>query len=297
MKPSRRFDNHPSPFLRKGESLLLKGARAMERSRTRPAGEVRLPAVFVNSVPKSGTHLLTQIVAELPSNDDWGTFAVSSPSLTMRERSSSYAARSLANLLPGESARGHLYWHDSIGPTLEAPTLVSFFIYRDPRDVAVSEARYLRSMNRYHRLHPFFRGLTEDEAVMQAIMGRQPRSFLEPKYPDIDRRYRRYLGWEDHPDVLAVRFEDLRGPRLSVTVWQIIDHYYKKADDSTVDKSAIHAACLEAIRPERSHTFVSGQAGGWLSTMNPLQMTSFARVGQPLLEELGYETDGTWAVV
>ena len=53
--------------------------------------------------------------------------------------------------------------------------VVHYFIYRDPRDVVVSEAHYLRDMNRWHRLTPYFRKFESiDDAIMLSINGLEP---------------------------------------------------------------------------------------------------------------------------
>ena len=45
---------------------------------------------------------------------------------------------------------------------LAKKNVVHYFVYRDPRDVVISEAHYLREMNRWHRLAPYFRKLRVD---------------------------------------------------------------------------------------------------------------------------------------
>jgi len=102
MKIDRRYKNSRNPFLRKGEALAVRSLRNGIR-RVRPSIFPPLPPVLVNSVPKSGTHLLTQVVEGLESSDDWGTFLNSLRFLTLHEARVQDVCNDLTRLVPGET--------------------------------------------------------------------------------------------------------------------------------------------------------------------------------------------------
>ena len=116
-------------------------------------------------------------------------------------------------MVPGEVIRGHLFFDPRYAEQLRARNVVHFMIYRDPRDVVVSEAHYLRDMNRWHRLHPYFREAASiDDAITLSITG------LVPAVPGVDdpniaERFARYREWLDRDDCCCVRYEDLMSGR------------------------------------------------------------------------------------
>ncbi|MGY4867394.1 sulfotransferase domain-containing protein [Mycolicibacterium elephantis] len=293
MNVNRRFKDSKNPFLRKGEALAIRSARDGIRL-LRPSVFPSRPAVLVNSVPKSGTHLLTQIVEGLESNDDWGTFIRSTPSLTLREVSPERLNREMKKLVPGETARGHIFWHQSLAESITENGIVSYFIYRDPRDIALSEARYLSSMNRYHRMHRVYRGLSPDEALMLSIRGWPESENRGVYYPDIGTRIRRYTGWLTHTATLAVRFEDLRGANLAGWARRIVQHYVDASGHSDSDADQMALRATQMVDPCRSHTYRKGKSGGWRETYKREHMEAFHDVAGSLLLELGYESDEGW---
>ncbi|WP_448428322.1 sulfotransferase domain-containing protein [Mycolicibacterium sp. XJ2546] len=289
----RRYKNSKNPFLRKGEALAVRSLRNGIRW-ARPSTFPSCPTVFVNSVPKSGTHLLTQIVEGLESNDDWGTFLNSCPSLTMREVSAESVKREMQKLVPGETARGHVFWHHSLAEFLTKDRIVSYLIYRDPRDVALSEARYLTSMNRYHRMHRVYKGLQPDEALMLSIKGWPGSAYRDVYYPDIGTRYSRYTGWLTHETTLAVRFEDLRSTDAASWIRRIVGHYVNASGHGEAAADQMVLRATRSVNPYRSHTYRQGKSGAWREAYKPEHLEAFHNVAGSLLVELGYESDDSW---
>ena len=69
------------------------------------------PPVLANSFPKSGTHLLVQIIEGLPDRLNFGAFLGSeTSSFQLRERSPENTCRFIRGFVPGEIVRGHLYY-------------------------------------------------------------------------------------------------------------------------------------------------------------------------------------------
>ena len=104
--------------------------------------------ILANSFPKSGTHLLVQILEALPDVRDWANFIASTPSLTLKETKGSTSAKRLHNLGSGELVGSHLFYSEEIRAAIKERGILHYFIYRDPRDIVVSEVNYLTKMNR-----------------------------------------------------------------------------------------------------------------------------------------------------
>ncbi len=163
-------------LVRKGAAIALRVPKWWHDLRIHRDAYSSSPPIFANSFPKSGTHLLLQIVEGFPNTSNYGEFLSSmTSSFLFRRRSPENAGRVISKFLPGEIIRGHLFFNPANAADLKRNNTVNYFIYRDPRDVVVSEAHYLRSMNRSHRLAPYFRELSSIEAAIElSITGFKP---------------------------------------------------------------------------------------------------------------------------
>jgi hypothetical protein len=250
--------------------------------------------VLLNSIPKSGTHLLLQVVEGLPDRINYGQWVASMrSSFRFRERSVEELRRLIHRMLPGEVVRGHLFFDESYLDELAGRNVVNYFIYRDPRAVALSGAHYARSMNRWHRLHRYFRGArTMDEAIRLAIVGLQsPVPGVD--FPDVAQRFGRYRGWIDAKNCFAIRYEDLQSDARPEIVRRMAE-FYAAHTSAPIDIDACVAAMLRSIAPAKSHTFRSGEKAGWRKAFTPEHRRLFHEVAGDLLIELGYEEDDSW---
>lgn len=252
------------------------------------------PPILANSFPKSGTHLLLQIVDGLPHGIHYGAFLGSMiSSFQFRERSPANTSQCIRGFAPGEIVRGHLYYDPRAAAELADKNCVHYFVYRDPRAVVVSEAHYLREMNRWHRLAPYFRRVSSiADAITLSITGFDPPvSGIE--YPDIAARFERYRGWLHREDCLAIRYEDLVSERREAVIQQMAALYARHCADE-IDIEACVRAMTSAIAPEKSHTFRSGKKSGWRAEFTAEHRQLFDQVAGKLLVELGYEHDHSW---
>jgi hypothetical protein len=285
---------HRRGLVRKGSALLLRVPKRWARLGAPPAAYLARPPVLTNSFPKSGTHLLDQIVAGLPDRCNYGSFLSSmTSSFQMRERSDASVTRYIRATAPGENVRAHVFYKPAYVEELQRLNFVHFFIYRDPRDVIVSSCHYLREINPWHRLRKHFRACrTMEDAILLSIRG---LAHVDPSIPlpNVAERFALYEGWINCPQVCAVRFEDLRGADQSATLERLVRYFAARcAEPSPVD--ATLARIAETVRPERSHTFRKGQGGGWRKEFTPACNEAFKAVAGDLLVRLGYETDNAW---
>jgi sulfotransferase 6B1 len=281
-------------LVRKGCAFALRAPRKLAQQRSREADFVRMPPVLANSFPKSGTHLLDQIVEALPARRNFGAFLGSHiSSFQFRLRSERNTLNYIRGIVPGELVRAHLFHSPRTAQALRERNIVHYFIYRDLRDVVVSEAHYYRSINRWHRLHAAFRDAPSlSDAIMLAIEG-VPDPSGRIYYPDIGARFRCYEPWIGSPAVFAVKFEDLTSDSSAAQIKAMMKHYLAFADQSA-DAEELTRKALCHVAPEKSHTFRQGRKGGWRESFNEAHRDAFKRLAGSILIERGYESNNEW---
>lgn len=274
--------------------LLAKHLRhRLRRALVRPPAGT--PILFANSFPKSGTHLLTQALHGLtrlgPAVDSGLPAIVMYDGPTGAARPLPAILADLARLRPGDIAYGHLHAAPGITAALCRDGAAPFFIYRDPRDAAVSHVHYVTDIETDHAHHAYYKALPDFHARLRAsILGRPELGGL---FPDIRARFEPYLGWLDRPEVCALRFEDFIRDQ-EATLGLILTHAASRGFP-VPDSAARGARTLMAgIIPEKSPTFRSGKIGGWRENFSEENKRLFKETAGDLLVRLGYEDGGDW---
>jgi hypothetical protein len=252
------------------------------------------PVLLGISFPKSGTHLLDQILLGFsrvaPFSPRLHSFYAEYEGETGRKRTLDETLAWLDSLAPRDVASAHLFARTEVSARLAAPAFLPYFIFRDPRDVAVSHVFYVTEMEARHVHHDYYASLPDFDARLKtSILGR-PQAGVE--FPDIAARFNPYLGWLDQPSVMPIHFEDLVNDRAA-TLNRIIDHFMGRVPLQT-EPSLILAALESSIDPARSPTFRSGKTGEWRRSFTPEHKRIFKDVAGDLLVRLGYEKDNKW---
>ena len=120
-------------FVRKGARGLLYIPKWIESLRASSDDLAARPPVFANSFPKSGTHLLVQVLEGFPNRVNYGAFLGSeTSSFQLRERSADNTCRFIRGFVPGEIIRGHLYYEllyaDELAKAFRRSTISSIAI-------------------------------------------------------------------------------------------------------------------------------------------------------------------------
>ncbi len=279
-------------------------ARLARRSLRRAAAQRRFPNVAIDtmpilfgiSFPKSGTHLLTQILAGFTQ---LGPVVESGlpPVLTFegesgKPRPIQQILKDLKRLSSGDIAYGHLHAFPEVVAELCRPGVAPYFIYRDPRDVAVSHVFYVTDLANRHVHHDYYVNHLKDfdEHLKVSIFGRPE---LEYPFPNIRERFEPYLPWFERKEVLTLRFEDLiADPQISLL--QIFDHAVNRGFVSAKNPAESVEVLTKAIDPQKSPTFRKGESGGWREHFNESNKKIFKEVCGDLLITLGYEQNQNW---
>lgn len=253
-----------------------------------------LPILLGISFPKSGTHLLDQILLGFskvaPYAKRLHSFYAEYEGESGRKRSPEQALRWLGSLRPGDVASAHLFAREKVVNLVSTSAFIPYFIFRDPRDVVVSHVFYVTDMEVRHVHHEYYRSLSDFNARLKvSILG---RAEADIEFPNIADRFAPYLGWLDHGEVLSIHFEDLINDRLA-TLNRIMDHFLARVPLQF--PRALVLECLESsINPKRSPTFRSGKTGEWKKYFTEEHKRLFKDVAGELLVRLGYEKENDW---
>ena len=255
-----------------------------------------VPVLFANSFPKSGTHLLTQVLEGFslvgPAVNSGLPAIVTYAGDSGRERSEAEILADLWRLLPGDIAYGHIHALPAVVEHLCRPGYATYFMLRDPRDVVVSHVHYITEMEPGHIHHRYYKDELHsfDERLMVSILGR-PEIGLE--FPDIRQRFQPYLGWMECPEVQVLRFEEFVGDRQEAVGWAL-DYAIERGFQLRRPRLEAVQILLDYLDPHRSPTFRSGKIGGWREAFTPEHTRVFKEVAGELLIRLGYEQDMDW---
>ncbi len=253
-----------------------------------------LPVLLGISFPKSGTHLLDQILLGISSLAPYSkrlhSFYAEYEGESGKKRSPEQATAWLDSLRLCDIASAHLFARPEAVTRVCSPKFVPYFIYRDPRDVVVSHVFYVTDMEARHVHHEYYQSLPDFNARLTiSILGR-PDADIE--FPNIADRFAPYLDWLDHNEVLSVHFEDLINDRVSALT-RIMDHLLAHAS-LQASRESILDAMESSINPKRSPTFRSGKTGEWKKHFTDEHKKIFKSAVGDLLIRLGYEKNNDW---
>ena len=126
------------------------------------------PILLSISFPKSGTHLLDQILlgfSELaPFSKRLHSFYAEYEGDTGRKRSADETRAWLDSLRPLDVASAHLFARPEAVRRMATTAFLPYFIFRDPRDVAVSHVFYVTDMEPRHVHHAYYQSLPDFDA-------------------------------------------------------------------------------------------------------------------------------------
>ena len=259
------------------------------------------PVLFGNSVPKSGTHLLAQILSAFPEIG----LAVErgmGPVLTFerqtgRERTTSELLHDLRQLGPGDVCFGHVIAAAEVRQYWRERNVAHYFMLRDPRDVVISHAFYIADKATQNVHHAYYKSLGSlEERIRVSIQGRpdwQGAGGEVVSFPDINARYQRYLDWLGEPDICVLRFEEFLQAREE-NLGKMLDYAVQRGFRLKQSRGQAIQTLAAAIQPKKSFTFRKGEAGNWREHFTAEHKEIFKQVAGDLLIQLGYETSPDW---
>lgn len=253
-----------------------------------------VPAVLGNAMPKSGSHLIIQVLQGLI---ELGPFI--NPGMPPVNRSEDNRKLPDADVLSnirkmhrGDIGYGYIQAREPFISALTSPDRATIFVYRDPRDMIVSHVFYATEMHKGHGMHSYYteRLANTEERINAAIQGvDEPGAELS----DIHSKYAAYLGWLENPDVLCMRFENLI-LNQDMAMGEILDYLSQRGFEPKVTRPEAIAVLKLAIQPKRSGTFRKGKPGNWHEYFTDRNIDMFKQHTGDLLYKLGYEENENW---
>ena len=233
--------------------------RFLNRSDVRP--------VLVNSIPKSGTHLLESLLCK---NNVYYRRLL--PTYNPRIHSIDILTTQIARMQKGEVLFSHFPYSATLDRSLKDHDVASIFLLRDPRDIVISNAHFIPTLKK----HVHFRALahlTFDERLDILIRGSES---LE--VPSIFEKYEPFVPWVEHAD-LVLRFETLSKNASA----EVKEESMRKIMDLT---GAIFSWKDTKTDSTQNTTFRKGISGEWSSILNEEQKTLFYE--NSVIRSLGY---------
>lgn len=263
------------------------------------------PRVLVNSVHKSGTHLVTTLVRQLPGTVHSGRHYVLDNFRTTPERPAVWGETpevdwhrlrdTFASFNHGQFLTSHFQAEPELLSILDELGFRTVFIVRDPRDVVVSSTFYMTRLERHVMHRRYAEDFTTDhDRIMATITGFPPGPNGLGSV-SIARRIEGYLAWPSAPGVHGCRFEDLVGPNgggdpdvQRTQIEAIARHLGHSPTEEHIDRLA------RKTWSENSPTFRKGAIGDWRNHFTDEHKAAFKEVAGDHLIALGYEPDLDW---
>ena len=252
------------------------------------------PPIFGNSKPKSGSHLLLQILNGFTQIMPY-RYVSADPVRTIKKdggrRTMDDILSDLRAVPQGVIGWGYVEATPENVAFLCQPDRVNYFIYRDPRDMLVSQVFFATDMHEEHRMHEYYKSLPDfGERLKVAITGIEKDGL---KMVSVKQRYQGVFQWLEQKNMMCIRFEDLINNR-DATLNVMLDEIESTGYRIPTQREKALSILVEAIQPKKSHTFRSGKTGGWREHFTEEHKKLFKDVAGDLLVKLGYEKNNDW---
>ncbi len=250
--------------------------------------------MFGNAKPKSGSHLLLQVLAGFTRIMPYA-YVEAEPVRTItregRRREQAEVSADLQRIPRGVVGWGYVEASPENVALLCKPERVNYFIYRDPRDMLVSQVFFATDIYEEHGMHAYYTSLPDFGARLKAAIVGVDRDGV--KMVGVRQRYEGVLEWLRQPDVLCLRFEDLVNAQAA-TLGAMLDHVHRTGYEVPTRRDRALSILAQSIRPARSRTFRSGKTGGWKDHFTDEHKRLFKEVAGDLLVRLRYEPSNDW---
>jgi hypothetical protein len=281
-----------TPNLRRALRPAAKTAQAILRWKRFSFDEA--PPIFGNSKPKSGSHLLLQILNGFTQVMPYQYVDAEPIRTVKRDGGRRTADDILADLIrvpEGVIGWGYVDATPDNASFLTGPGRVNYFMYRDPRDMLVSQVFYATDMHEEHGMHAYYQSLPDFGARLNVAITGINKDHLY--MVGVKQRYEGVFQWLEEKNVMCIRFEDLIENR-DATLNAMLEEVEKTGYKIPTPREKALSVLVAAIQPKKSHTFRSGRTGGWKQHFTEGHKKLFKDVAGELLVGLGYEKNSDW---
>lgn len=170
--------------------------------------------ILISTVPRSGTLYLHDLIATYYNFKKTVPLFTNGINAVPPEWNPYKSDETFMSLKNGEVLCAHYPLNEKIKHLIEDDNVLSLFLYRDPRDIAVSTTLYIKYVLKHHPLHNIIAKLSESDALALILAGG-----IVPSKGNNDCGYIIYEGlktfcnealdWIKHPKVASIRYEDI----------------------------------------------------------------------------------------
>lgn len=243
------------------------------------------PVIFLNTVPKSGTNLLNQLLLGIPGTvmNDYVFYEGLAKDLPLQ-------ASILSKAVPNDVYMGHVYYSAEWAKLLSQSGIKTIFMIRDLRDVLVSLTYYIIDKLPDYPIYEQLAALpSQKERYLLLINGLD-------EYPNIKNWFGVFQGWLSQPGIFITTYEELMISRASRrrAITAIAEFIWKDSRPPMPISRLVR--CMEAnMDSSSSFTFRKGVVGGWRIEFDEEVIAAFKRVAGDVLIQTGYEKDMNWS--
>jgi hypothetical protein len=238
------------------------------------------PKILLNSIPKAGTNLMDSILQEYP-----GICPRSGRTLMTGGLVQEKEIKKVLSIKKGFYQLAHLPSDDNLLSSLRGSDIKIIFIIRDPRDIIISNFKYVLSIDITHKAHNYIKSLESDHERIKACIVGGEKDILSP----VNVVYDRYEKWLDFHNCLVVRFEELVGSRGGSSDELQFETLQKIATFLNVNMSSIELQNVaEKMKTPNTPTFRTGKTGGWRGYFNDELIDLFNSKMGSLMNKYGY---------
>lgn len=279
--------------------------------------------VLINSLPKSGTHLLSKAVEMCGFQEHFNPAELNDPDritplfLNYREARDAMLkqpqARQAAANIPigtltpanvdpqtledwlqgmpkGRYLLGHMGWTSALAPILAEHQVKLVFIIRDPRAVLTSLLSFIldtKGMPKPHFLEADFKELTPSQRLDLLLEGGEAPLAGVSITPFRDF-FRNMLDWQHEESCLLVRFEDLVGEQGGGTKHSQEASMRRIAEHLGKDFDDVLATQFQQVYNTNSRTFRKGSIDSWKRSVDAISLKRIEDYCRSLCTEAGY---------
>lgn len=238
--------------------------------------------VFINTFPKSGTHLLKQIIEQFNPFKYRGVMVADYSSLTGKRRKQKSLSSAINNSKKNEILYGHIFYNEQIEKDLDSNNFKNILLIRDLRNVVISEANWYTNMNKFNHMHKRFKSLSSDEErISLCINGFEDQNIY---YPNIRERFANYFGWLESESVLKINYENLIDKnRINLSISDI----YEFCTGSKINESTL-MKIKKGLNSQKSHTF-NKKRSNYETMMTKRNLEDFEKIAGDLNRSLNYK--------
>ena len=254
MKAKNQYQKYKY-YLLKRKEIYLHGLQ-----KSQMLGKKIGPKVVLNSLPKSGTHLLESLFFQFPLMRHCGKKTLKIEIQNPVEPK----LHTIASLKKGQFLLSHMQFHDLIVKTISDKNIKAIHLIRDPRDVLLSHLNYIEKMDTTQKSHKFISKFNNRFDKLKAMIEGK-KDVLEPFTEVLDK----FQPWTTQPEVLCVKFEHLIGPNGGGDKQHQINAVKNISKHISIDipNYELEDIC-KSIFSTKSSTFNKGKIGNWRNVLS-----------------------------